>query len=853
MASLRSRAPIAWQPLEACAGCEYPGTVNNRDLRAAAKKVKVAPVIQRPLLPVALLYLAGVLLGNFVPFPLGPFFLLTLAVAVAAFVWHQRRALLVPPLVLLAGAFNLTLHTAIVSPYDLRTIAGEAVQYVTVRGTLAGTPHHRSYDQNEEQPARTLAQVAVSALRRRHGDWQPAAGTVAVSMPGILSDEYFAGRMVEVTGILSPPRAPVAEGLFDYRAYLRHTGTYFQLRVPSPRDWHLIVSPGETVAPPVADRFAAWAKNMLALGLPEEDEPLRLLWTMTLGWKEALTGEVSLPFMKSGTMHIFAISGLHIALIAGILVAVLRVLRVSRGWCGLVVIPFIWFYTGVTGWQASAIRSTVMMTVVIAGWSIRRPSDLLNSLAAAALIILVWQPQQLFQASFQLSFFVVLSLALFTPVLDALRRRWLQPDPLLPDELRPRWQKRLRPAVFWLSTSFTTSLAAWLGSIPLVAWYFHLFTPVSLLANLMVVPLSSLALASNLAALQVGGWWPALAVLFNHSAWFFMAAMIRVSEWCASLPGSCFWIGVPSALGVATYYAVLIALMSGVLRRPRWRVWVATGLVLLCSATFARWRSHRAATRLTVLPLAGGSAVFFDAPGRAEDMLVDCGNALPAERVVIPYLHGRGVNRLPQLILTHGDLKYVGATELVQKEFDVGQIVTSPINFRSRPYREIVKRLAREPECWRQVVRGASVGTWKVLHPLAADDYSQADDAAMVLAGTFHGTRVLLLSDLGRPGQEALQTRETDLRADIVVTGMPEQTEPLGDGFLAAVKPKVIVVADSEYSATRRADGALRDRLRRHGIPVIYTRQSGAVTVTLRAEGWEARAMDGTKVEGSAK
>jgi competence protein ComEC len=111
------------------------------------------------------------------------------------------------------------------------------------------------------------------------------------------------------------------------------------------------------------------------------------MWAMTLGWKTALTNEVNEPFMRSGTMHIFAISGLHIALIAGILVSLLRVLQVSRTWCGVVVIPLIWFYTAATGWQPSAIRSTVMMSIIIGGWALRRPSDSCsNSLAAAAFI-----------------------------------------------------------------------------------------------------------------------------------------------------------------------------------------------------------------------------------------------------------------------------------------------------------------------------------------------------------------------------------------------------------------------------------------------------------------------------------
>src|SRR6185503_685950 len=112
--------------------------------------------------------------------------------------------------------------------------------------------------------------------------------------------------------------------------------------------------------------------------------------------------------------------------------------------CGVVVIPLIWFYTAATGWQPSAIRSTVMMTVIIGGWALKRPSDLLNSLAAAAFIILLWDPQQLFGASFQLSFFVVLSIALLMPPLELVRDRLLQTDPLLPEPLVPRWRQRLR-------------------------------------------------------------------------------------------------------------------------------------------------------------------------------------------------------------------------------------------------------------------------------------------------------------------------------------------------------------------------------------------------------------------------
>jgi hypothetical protein len=179
-------------------------------------------------------------------------------------------------------------------------------------------------------------------------------------------------------GTLQIPKGPAAEGLFDYRSFLRHQGIHYFFQVERTNDWKLLLKSDSPRARPWSDRFRDWAQRVLAKGLPEEDEPLRLLWAMVLGWKPALTPEVAQPFMESGTLHVFAISGLHIALIAGILVSLLRVVQIPRGGCGVVVIPLIWFYTAATGWQASAIRSTVMMTIIIAGWALERPSLLLN-------------------------------------------------------------------------------------------------------------------------------------------------------------------------------------------------------------------------------------------------------------------------------------------------------------------------------------------------------------------------------------------------------------------------------------------------------------------------------------------
>lgn len=804
--------------------------------------------MNRPAVAVAFAYAAGLLLAQlFHPPPttlFGASILVLVLVLVLALVLGKLRWMLIWPALALIGWTNFSIHTTAISPHDLRTLLGQEPALVTIRGTLTETPNLRIFTRDDQTLERSVARVNVSSLRRTT-NWQPATGSIVVTTPGATGDKFFVGQPVEINGVIAPPDTPVAEGMFDYRSHLEKLSIHYALKAGSTNDWRLGAEALEQ--PPFSGRFIAWAKRTLTLGLDPADKATQLLLAMTLGQKTVLTDEVSESFMRSGTMHIFAISGLHIALIAGILLALLRVAQLPRSVCGLVVLPLIWFYTGATGWQPSAIRSTIMMSVIIGGWSLKRPSDLLNSLAAAGLIILVWDPQQLFQASFQLSFFVVLSIALFSPPLNKIRDRLLQTDPLLPRELIPRWRRWLGEPLRLVATCFTTSLAAWLGSLPLTAYYFHLFSPVTLLANLVIVPLSSFALMANLGALVCGQWLSWLTDLFNNAAWFFMLTMTRVSDWAVQIPGAYFYVPAPSLVTLGFYYAVFITIFSGWLKTTR-RQFFGAGILALVAAVYCwQWQATRDETHLTVLPLNGGHAVWVDAAGKNHDWLVNCGSEEAVGFTLKNFLHAQGVNHIPRLLLTEGNVRNIGGALELDKLFGVGAAWTGNTKFRSSPCREIIAKFDKPPARHRILHCGETNGCWQVLHPGADDNFPKADDNALVLLGNFHGTRILLLSDLGRAGQNALLARTNDLHADIVIAGLPGDWEPLGNALIDASQPRVIIIADSEHPATRRASLALHERLAAKKIPVIYTRTADAVTIVTKSNGWELRTMDGQK------
>jgi len=798
--------------------------------------------MKRPFVAVVCAYAAGLLIAGIFHPPPAMLFALAFAILIPALIFETLRPWLVWLLLVLAGWTNLASRTAVVSPDDLRALLGDNDAIATVQGTLAETPHLKISGTDDAPAERSLARVRVTALRRDAG-WQPASGSIMVLTPGALAGDYFAGQPVEINGVISRPPRPLAEGLFDYRDYLQTRGIFYQLKAGSTHDWQLAAP--TLAAPPLTDRFLSWSQRTLALGLPVEDEPLRLLWAMTLGWRTAFTGDISEPFLRAGTMHLFAIDGLRIALISGMLVALLRVLQLSRAWCGIVAIPIIWFYTAATGWESPAVRASVMMTIVLGGWALKRPADTINSLAAAALIILLWEPRQLFEAGFQLSFFVVLVIVLLLPVLNKISDRLLQGDPLLPGELVPRWRRARTATLRMLSCYLALSLAAWIGSIPLSARYFHLFSPVSPLANLVAVPLGTLALTANLGALVCGAWFPWATELFNHSAWFFMSAMTAVSEWSTRIPGAFFYVPAPAWPAIAIYYAAVIGGVSGWLFAPARRIWSAAALILIATGCAWHWQATRSEIKLTVLPLGGGHAVFADAAGRKSDWLVDCGDENAVDFTLKPFLRAQGVNRVQRLTLTHGDTQSCGGAERLDQLFGIGEIYTSPVHFRSTAYQKTVAKFDQPPARHRVLPPGGTAGCWRVLHPGAGEDFRQADDAALVLLGDFNGTRILLLSDLGRQGQSALLAGTNALRADIVIAGLPSEGEPLCDALLDAVQPRVIVVADSERPATRRAGRGLKERLGKWSGPVIYTRTADAVTIVTRPGGWELRTMAG--------
>jgi len=765
--------------------------------------------MQRPLLIPALCVAAGIGFAERAPWDFGVVSLSVALVGLAmAGLWARGFAAGIGLALFGAGALAYQATQWPLSPDDVRCRIDAHGELGRVRGILAETPSVRLSERKGQWVERTLVRLQVTSWCPQGGAWESASGQMMVSSQGVPDRRFFRGQSVEISGLVSAPPGPAAPGLFNYATFLRRQGMGLQLRCDAPGDWGL--GPGATDVVPWSERFLEWARRRLARGLPE-DGATRLIWAMALGWRTGLAGDVDDGFMRSGTLHVFAISGLHIALIAVLLVQAFRVLGWSRALCGGLSLPLIWFYVAATGWQPSAVRSAVMTSVVVGTWMLERPGDLLNSLSLAALLILIAEPGQLFQAGFLLSFLVVAALAVFPSRWEAW---WLEHRPWRPDALLPPSQwSRTRRVWEWaergLCRGCVTGLAALVASWPMSVECFHLVSVISVVANLIVVPLSSLVLIAN--ALSMG--LPVGTELWNSAAWVGMHGMMAASRACEAIPGGWWsaaspgaWVWIPFAL----LWVVAAAGWLDTQRRQRlWWGGAAVWLVLLLGAR------HIGEPAATVTVFRSDEAVWIDRPGSAADLLLDTGDAATAKAVVLPWLQSQGVDRVPTLALSHGDVRHVGGVPVVMTNASPRRLVLPVGRVRSPSFRGLDGLAASNGVPFQRVRRGDAVAAIPVLHPDESDAFSRADDGALVLSLEAAGWRILLAPDLGPEGQRALiQRGGASLAADVLFTGIPASGEAASEALLAQVNPRLLVVATGDRPATERSPPALRRRLR---------------------------------------
>ena len=603
-----------------------------------------------------------------------------------------------------------------------------------------------------------------------------------------------------ISGLLSriaPPRNPAG---FNAAEWWGRQGVFLELRAGRDSSARRLNRDQGSLLGSAALGARAWMLRTLGVGLADAPQVRALIAGLTLGARDTEADEYADAFRRTGTYHLFSVSGLHVGMVALLLWLLLRPLGLSRRRAVLVIIPSLFFYALVTGASPPSVRAAVMLSVAFAGFLLDRPVSPANSLAAAALLLLGQDTNQLFSAGFQMSFSIVAAIFLLSPPLQEFFSARLRPDPFLPRKLYTRRQKIASETGHELASTLGVSSAAWLGSLPLTIAVFHLLPLLAIPANMLAVPLAFAILAVSMLALVTGAVSLWLAAVFNNTSWGLATLLIGVVESTAALPGS--YLPFP----------------------PGWM---------------------QPAARITVFDLGNGGAQLVRT--REQAWLLDTGSESDFRRIIEPSLRAAGVTRLNALVVSHGDADHLGGAVLALEAARPWRIIDSALRDRSRARKNFHAALAlsghgKSLALPGDIERLGKNTTVQILHPQPGTATRQADDQCIVARVDLEGFRVLLMSDSGAATEDALVRRKgEELRSDVLVIGRHGADLTATETFLRAVRPAVIVLNRADPFREGSDEPALHNRLAATGAEIFDQEQCGAVILTATRHGLEVR------------
>jgi competence protein ComEC len=667
----------------------------------------------------------------------------------------------------------------------------------------------------------------------RLGDFQPATGKVDVwwRPDGATATTPAYGDRWECSGVVQrrAPQDRVWAFLPPYR-----------MRVQGGAAQQLETGAGHWLKQ-LSFRGRRAAADRLAQGLSDYPDTVGILHALLLGYRHQLPEASEQLFAWTGTLHIFAISGLHVGIMAGLLLVVVRACGVSKRYWIWWVGPLLILYTIATGMRPSALRACTMALTFTSAFLFDRKPDAPSAWALAALLILAAAPTQLTSPGFLFSFIIVAGLIRLYPLLAGPARTLWSPDayqPVVPGRRTPR----LRRAGLALTALMATSLAAWLSSVPLTAHYFNLFSPIALIGNLFVIPAAFLIVLTGLLSLLTGMVTTVGAEVFNHANRWFIDGLIVLIEKLADWPGSYRYVRSPGLYWMLIWYGFIF---GGLVWHRR--IWQRAGygaLVLLaCIGAGLAWRT--APDRVHVLPLGEGHAVLVQSERR--HVLYDTGTAYRAP-ALIRHLRQFGVNKLDTLILGHAAAAHAGGAVAVLEAMPVGEVWVTGFASRSPVYNQAVQ-LARAQDVPVRTVAAGQAGrwsatlAWEVLHPAAGTEWRRAADAAMALRISRGHHAVLLTGGGGQAVEDAILQASIDPGATVWVLGHGGVPGAAGSAWLAAVAPAAAVLDIGFYERYDLPDRGTIDRLQGFEPMQLWrTDETGRITVELMRNRWRLQA-----------
>ncbi len=788
----------------------------------------------RPLIPTLLALMCGIITGFYLPsFP----YILPAVLAIllfCAFLVRQKQRVRLLPLILFLLLGYWSLQTSIAPKLP----ANHVTQYIDdkpwhITGTLKGYPEH-FFD-------RTRFVLQVETLTRNQAS-HSVTGAVRITVQGHI-DGLQTGDRIGCLARLKEIRNFNNPGGFDYRRYMTFKKIWAVAYVSKEQ---LLVKLHTTNAGrfrQIVDSARMAVSELIERAPPSDSRAI--LKALVIGDRYEISPQNREMFSRIGISHLLAISGLHIGMVATLVFFAFRFLLaqsrkillaawVPRGAALMAIVPVI-SYGFLAGMSPSTKRAVIMVTVFLLAIVFEREDDKTNTLAFAALVILIINPTALFEISFQLSFtsvFCILYLLNNLPLVSRLRS--------LPST-----------ALKKLGLFLVVSAAAILGTLPITLYYFNQTSLIGVITNCIMVPLVGfIVVPLGLLAVLFLPLTQTLALCFIKGAIFVMQGGLGLASLFSEIPFAAAKTVTPNLLEITLYYALAWTFFN--FRRLHWAkaVLIAVALISLADGGFWYWqRFCHKDLRVTFVDVGQGSATLLELP-RGPCMLVDGGGFYKnrfdvGAMIVAPFLWRKKIATVEILVLSHPNSDHLNGLLFIARHFGVKEVWSNQEYVKNKEYQEFLDII-----CQKDIrfvgLKELSKPKWingirfKTLSP--PEDFSRRkaqeiwrtpNNNSLVLKASFNKVSFLLPGDIEAEAEmELTHLSCEEIDSNVLLAPHHGSKTSSTPGFLKCVDPGVVVISAGCKNIFGFPHKRVLQRYKKAGCKILRTDEAGAIAIT---------------------
>lgn len=620
------------------------------------------------------------------------------------------------------------------------------------------------------------------------------------------NSKFKIGDKINIFGEYSIPDVSRNYGGFNYRYYLNSIETYGTIKV---KKYDLISNKTKNIIYMLQNNITENLNKLLS------KNQAGILNGMLIGETNAISDKVIDDFKNSGITHLLAVSGSNIVLVIVISKFIFsKIFGKKHSW--VFIISFIIFFVCVSGASPSVVRAALMAILEIFAGLLIKKSNSINNLFLSALIILLINPVSIINVGFILSFAGTIGILLLSEQISKKLKKYIKIDMLL--------------------ENLSVTLSAQIILFPIMAYFFNSISLISLITNLLVLPISSILTVMGLMLFALSTIYFPLAKLISIPLKYLINYIMIIAKACSKLSFLNITVSTPSVLEIILYYTIVWMIIN------RKKVVLKSGIVCVVVFLIIMVKVHdiipKKYIEVSCVDVGQGDCLFIKT-SKGKKILIDGGGSETSDydvgkNVLLPYLLDRRCKKIDLIFISHAHADHIDGIMTVIENLKVRRVMIGVQNLNDEKIKKLYEICKKRDVEIKTIIAGESIKiddlSFDILYPTRSVKDNNVNNLSLVIKLRYGSKSMLFTGDIETHGEDKI---DANIKADILKVAHHGSNTSTSEKFLKRVLPQISIISVAKNNVYGHPNKAVVERIKRFSDKLYMTKDSGEINIRI--------------------